>query len=343
MESHGFRVAAEFICKNNYQVDILIHLLDDFLSIDAPSKVTFSLNIILQVFQHLGLLINEKKVEGPSTCVEFLGITLDTELFEARLSDEKRLLLIEKLVFFRQRKKMSKRDLLSLIGSLSFATKVITPGRSFLSKLISKAYSVSELHHLVRTSKSLRDDCDIWIQFLVGWNGKSIFLAKEPLAYDETFFTDAAGSLGFGGYLVGPGGIAAWFSQPWNGSQLIQWHISPKELYPILVAASLWGSYWSGKRVRVACDNASVVIAINKGYSKHKVLGEMLRALTFYSMRHNFFLQAQHIPGRLNIESDLLSRLQVEKFLIANPLARDLRATVIEDPLIISREPLGFL
>ena len=296
----------------------LIHLLDDFLAIDKPDKESKSLERILQAFKDLGIPVNPNKVFGPCTCLEFLGIVLDTVLMEARLSKEKIEDLKEKLQDFQGKKKVTQLEILSLVGSLSFACKVITPGRSFLSRLIAKAYSVQELHHLVRTSKDLREDCRIWLKFLEDWNGRSLFLSRPPLRYDETIVTDAAGSLGFGGYLVSPTGIAAWFSQAWSPQQKREWHIGPKELYPILVAAQNWGSQWAGKRILVACDNATVVSAINKGYSKQVVLGRMLRALNFYSLKFNFHMQAQHVLGKSNVIADQLSRLQVEIFLPEN-------------------------
>ena len=83
----------------------------------------------------------------------------------------------------------------------------------------------------------------------------------------------------------------------------------------------------------MACDNVTVVSAINKGYAKQGVLGNMLRALTFYSMKFNFHMQARHVPGKSNILADQLSRLQVKKFLRANPRYSNLRVSPT-DPLI---------
>ena len=70
--------AAEWICTSNYQVDNLIHLLDDFLAVEERSKEGYALSIILNVFRNLGIPVNNEKVDGPATCLEFLGIILDT-------------------------------------------------------------------------------------------------------------------------------------------------------------------------------------------------------------------------------------------------------------------------
>ena len=110
--------AAEYICKVNHGVSTLIHLLDDFLAVDNPGKESKALDQILEVFKKLGIPVNGKKVFGPCTCLEFLGIILDTILMEARLSEEKIEALKEKLQSFESKKKVTQLEILSLVGSL---------------------------------------------------------------------------------------------------------------------------------------------------------------------------------------------------------------------------------
>ena len=57
------------------------------------------------------------------------------------------------IFLFLSKNKCSKGELLSLIGSLSFACKVITPGRPFLARLIQLSCSVKKLHHRVYLNK----------------------------------------------------------------------------------------------------------------------------------------------------------------------------------------------
>ena len=49
-----------------------------------------------------------------------------------------------------QRKKVTLRDLQSLIGTLNFACKVIVPGRTFLCRLINLTVGVANPNHLIR-------------------------------------------------------------------------------------------------------------------------------------------------------------------------------------------------
>lgn len=126
-----FSSALEWICTHNYELSHLCHLLDDFFSAETVENKGNSLSVILNVFSRLGVPVAPGKVEGPVTCLEFLGITLDTIAMEARLSNEKISLLKERLAYFISRQKVSKREILSLVGSLSFACKVVVPGRRF--------------------------------------------------------------------------------------------------------------------------------------------------------------------------------------------------------------------
>jgi len=69
----------------------LLHYLDDFLIVGPPASdiCQQQLNTVKQVCDMLGVPLALEKVEGPSTSLSFLGITLDTINMEARLPPEK--------------------------------------------------------------------------------------------------------------------------------------------------------------------------------------------------------------------------------------------------------------
>ena len=83
--------AVECICHVSYLVEIIEHLLDDFIAVEPSDSPP--LQVIKFVFQKLGIPLAEDKVFGPTTCLNFLGITLDTLLMNARLPQDK----VEKL------------------------------------------------------------------------------------------------------------------------------------------------------------------------------------------------------------------------------------------------------
>ena len=139
--------------------------------------------------------------------MEFLGITLDTLQMEAHLPPpppHKTPKADELGYIIAQKKKCTKREMHSLIGSFSFAARVVVSGRTFLSHTICLSCTVKCLDHFIYLNKGFMDDLDLWEKFLQGLNGKSFFLEDQlTSAQDLEIYTDAAGSVGYGGYYQG--------------------------------------------------------------------------------------------------------------------------------------------
>ena len=90
----------------------------------------------LSLCQSLGVPIADGKTDGPSTSITYLGFELDTIALELRLPKEKLLQLRQRLTFWRQRRSATKREVLSLTGSLQHCCQAIVHGRPFLRCLI---------------------------------------------------------------------------------------------------------------------------------------------------------------------------------------------------------------
>ena len=156
-------------------------------------------NQFLNIFHVLGIPLSEKTTEGPSHILEYLGIILDTVRMEARLPEEKVKPVQEILENFSNRRSCTKRELLSLLGHLNFACRVIHPGRSFISHLIKLSTTVSKLSHHVYLNHC-RSALIMWSEFLKKWNGVSLFLNVEvTFAADINLFTDAT-DISYGGF-----------------------------------------------------------------------------------------------------------------------------------------------
>ena len=72
---------------------------------------------------------------------------------------------------------------------------------------------------------------------------------------------DSSGSLGFGAIWHN-----AWLAGSWPASVPAA-NITALELYPIVVAAHVWGCQWARLQVEFLCDNHAVVAIINSGSS----------------------------------------------------------------------------
>ena len=114
--------ALEWILKNKYGLQHVIHILDDFV-VAEPSRVgclkTFS--TLLKVFMSLRAPLVASKTLGPSQVIEFMGIVLDTTRMEARLPEDKLSRTRDLLKSFQGRRSVRLVELQSLIGTLQFA------------------------------------------------------------------------------------------------------------------------------------------------------------------------------------------------------------------------------
>lgn len=127
-----------WILRENYGISNILHLLDDFLTINSPDfEATRKMALVHHVFAKLGIPLSNKKTMGLSTELEYLGIILDTDRVEARLPEEKLVRISQLIQQFSTQKSCTKRELLSFLGHLNFASRVVLSGRSFVSYLIS--------------------------------------------------------------------------------------------------------------------------------------------------------------------------------------------------------------
>ena len=55
-------------------------------------------------------------------------------------------------------------------------------------------------------------------------------------------------------------------------------------------------------------DNEAVVVVLNLGYARDGVLTHLLQFLSFIAASFSFWYSTCHIPGRLNVAADAISR-----------------------------------
>lgn len=309
-----FSTALQWIACTKFGVPTMLHILDDFLFLGPPdsSICKLALHQFMSMCDVLGVPIKGEKTEGPSTTLIFLGIELDTVNMEARLPEEKIVKIQNALHSAKRRKKMTLRELQSLIGLLNFACCVVVPGRAFLRRLIALTRGVSKPHFRIRMNSQARLDLNAWCEFIDNFNGKSMFINDDwQNSHKLNLYTDAAGKFGYGAVFG-----TKWFYGTWEDLSLQQdYNITFKELFPIVIAVETWGQALANQSILFHSDNIAVVEIINKISSKDTSVMCLVRRLVLACLRHNILFQAEHIPGKINTLPDLLSRLQVQKFL----------------------------
>lgn len=310
------------------------HYLDDFIIIGPPDTADCShaVAILDAACGWLGVPIAEHKRDGPTTCLTFLGIEIDTTAGELRLPTDKMERLESLLKEWGDRKACSRRELESLVGLLNHACKVVRPGRSFLRRMLDLLHSTGNRPgrgHIIRLNTGFRADLAWWREFVHSWNGTSFLLPPEKLPSVE-IASDASGSWG----------CAAWYGQSWFQ---VQWDeqsehldITCKELVPVILACAVWGQEWAGYRVICHCDNQAVVACLHSRSSRQKELMHMLRCLVFIEAHLNCHLYPMYINTRNNHIADDLSRNNLFSFFSKVPDAS-------HSPAQVSRQLLQLL
>ena len=294
-----------------------LHYLDDFFFC-GPSTSTSckdALNSGITLCNHLGLPVAPNKVEGPTTCLTFLGIQIDSEKQQLCLPREKLIRLKDLIVAWQSRHAATKHQLQELLGHLNHAASVVRPGRSFMRSIIDTMKIPRRPHHFVRLNQQCKADLAWWATFLSSWNGTSFF---APDSIGTSVISDASG-WGCGAFNTSNG---AWFQLEWPASWTTV-SITVKEMIPVIIATALWGSLWSQYRVNILSDNTSVVSAITSRTSRDSPhMAHLLRCLFFFEAHYDCELTSDHIPGKLNKAADALSRNQVSSFFSYFPQAQ---------------------
>ena len=132
-----------------------------------------------------------------------------------------------------------------------------------------------------------------------------------PKLGGSDFFPDA--------YVGSPSGFPSvircqrWFSGAWSASQQ-SLSIAYKELFLIAVAAYVWGPQWVSRRVKILCDNESLVAVLSSGTSRDPDLMVLLHYLALLAVRHSFSFSATSVQGKANPVADALSHFQFQRF-----------------------------
>ena len=208
------------------------------------------------------------------------------------------------------------------MGHLSHAATVIRQSRPFLCDLFSHI-TLFGSPRLIFFGGSTS-----WKR----WNGRSFFPQGVPLVH---VYTDASGSFGCGGFQQ----TGHWFKLAWPCD--LHRSIAALELVPVVVTAMLCGDNWQGKLVCFHSDNKAVVSILNKGHAQDVALTHLMRCLAFLAAFHGFHFSSIHVPGRLNVAADALSRNNLTLFhsLLPQALQESIIPTTSVVQLLVSEVP----
>ena len=257
--------------------------------------------------RRLGWLVNVGKSElEPKQVFNFVDYQFDLEFGRVRPTPDRWQNLQDKILALIPLPACSVREFMSLIGLLTATEKQVHLGRLHMRPIqwhLKSNWRIPEsLEKGIPLPRSLHPHLQWWLKKDNVLTGQPL----HPIQHALQIFTDGSKE-GRGAHLNEFTARGDW-SLP--ESRL---HINYLELKAVLLALKEFQDLCVGKMVLVATDNTTVVAYINKeGYEVRPRSGPLCallcRILTWCSGKQ-VTLKARHIPGRLNVVADKLSRL----------------------------------
>ena len=154
---------------------------------------------------------------------------------EARLPDDKLARIHHLVATWLHKRNATKQEILSLVGLLQHATRIVHSGSTFVSCMYTTAAKLKEMYYFTRLNREFCSDLAWWHVFLQSWNGLSLLRCIPTTFPYCTIRTDASGSWGCGASFA-----RQWLQWQWPP----QWSSIPimaKELVPIVLSCAVWG------------------------------------------------------------------------------------------------------
>ena len=301
-----FTVVAKEVKLMAIRMGIRIHqYLDDWLVRATSHQVCYQhTQDLVALCQSLGWLVNLDKSElEPKQVFDFVGYQFDLRTGRVRPTPDRWQNLQEKISEILSLPACPVRQFMSLIGLLTATEKQVHLGRLHMRPIqwhLKNNWRIPEsLEKIIPLPRSLHPHLQWWM------TEKNVLLGQplHPLKHALQIFTDASKE-GWGAHLNERMARGSW-SVP--ESKL---HINYLELKAVFLALKEFQDLCTDNIVLIATDNTTVVAYINKegGMRSGQLCALLWRILTWCSQRQ-VTLKARHIPGRLNVIADKLSRL----------------------------------
>ena len=322
-----FSSALQWIMEVKYGA-VMSHTIDDFFFV-GPSNSEMcgiSLSRFLSICKDISIPIKEDKTVLPTTKIVIYGIEVDSDQTVTRLPEEKVTKIVNLLLNFSRRRKVTLRELQSLLGLLNYATGCIVPGRTFLRRLYDLTIGIACPHYKILLTNDARADLAAWLLFMQSFNGRCMFLYDDWTPWDMVrLYTDAASTIGCAGVFG-----ENWFAVRWP-LEFQNYHINVLELFPIVVAVEMWGDKMANHKILFLSDNEATVHVINNMTSRDKIMMRLVRRLVVAAMRFNIVFRSEHIIGKTNMVADCLSRFKFQEARMRAPYLAQFPCAILDN------------
>ena len=279
------------------------YLNDWLLRAPCPETCLLHTRTLLDLCHRLGWVVNLTKSElVPQQVFNFVGYRFDLSQGLVKPTQERWMVLSQKINDLLNQQVCSVRQFMSLIGLLTATEKQVVAGRLHVRPIqwhLKRHWHVPEsLEKIITFPQSLHPHLRWWLDPSNVLKGQPL----HPLQHALQLFTDASNE-GWGAHLGDFTARGLWSTQE---SAL---HINLLELKAVLLALKRFERLCWKETILVCSDNTTVVSYINKeGGMKSGSLCALLWRLLMWCNQRQIVLRARHIPGHLNVIADKLSR-----------------------------------
>ena len=298
--SYCCQSVTEIIAKIASRKAHVLVYLDDFGGAEKADKALSSFRHLGWVLEHCGLEEAPEKAVPPSTCMDWLGIRLDSVNWTMALKPGKLQDLLVLLPELLRRKRVRKVLLQKVLGSLVWAASVVRSGVVFFNRLLVLLRKLKRPNHSVYFSREAKKDVAWWLKTLQAFGAMS---AIPPSVWTPlvSFSTDACLD-GFG-MVWGTRALAGLFPMEFEDLD-----INKKEMLTVMAAIKHWFGDLANLKVKIFVDNQVCVALLNYGITRSEFLASCLREIQYFLAEFNIELRAEYIPSRDNHLADLCSR-----------------------------------
>ena len=289
-------------CLRKEGVIVDIYIDDLFNTADSFEECLQGEMKTISLFHDLGFVIHPEKSQFvPSQQITYLGFVIDSQKMQVRLTEEKKLNIIEKTKIFLKPCTFSIREVASFIGTLTSSLPGILYGPLHYRNLErdkneALKYAKGNFNNNMRISPLGSQD--------ILWFKNNIMTSYAPIEFpriSQIIYTDAS--------LTGWG--ACWGNQSTGGTWLEgekEQHINVLELKAVLFGLKCFVKE-PNKHIKIFSDNTTTIACINKkGTSRSPPCHAIALHIWEWAESMSTHLTAAHVPGVENIEADKESR-----------------------------------
>ena len=276
--------------------------LDDFGGAEKTfQEAEAALEKLQEIMRQLGVDEATHKVCGPAQQLVWLGLLYDSVEMKISVPPEKLSEIMVLLQGWEGKRRATRREMQSLLGTLQFVASVSPPTHVFTNRMLMNLREAPQ-RGTETLSWGFKRDLKFFLDLLPHFNGVKV-VNKAEIDYQESLELDAC--------LTGCGACTTrkYYAEQFPQRILDAGHsIAHLELLNVVIALKVWREDWAGRKVKIFCDNSNACCAVQSGRSKDMFMQDCVREVFFVCAVADIELLLLHRPGRQMQRADALSR-----------------------------------